>query len=82
MVHIDCPIAIWCRFLPQAEMTLNTIRSQLGAKVILFHTPDNRTSLAPHGAYGYTIGPALDHYRCVSVYLPKKRATVTANTFH
>ena len=97
---------LWCRLLPQAEMTLNMLRpcrmnpkmsaytalegeynyvknplTPLRAKVIAFNHPNNRKTWAPHGQYGWTIGPAINHYQCIKVFIPKTNAIVTADTF-
>ena len=105
-VHPNFPMNLWCRLLPQAEMTLNMLRpcrmnprmsaytalegeynylknplTPLGAKVIAFSHPNNRTTWAPHGQYGWTIGPAMDHYRCIKIYVPKTNGIITADTF-
>jgi hypothetical protein len=105
-VHPDFPMNLWCRLLPQSEMTLNMLRpcrfnpkmsaytalegefdynktplAPLGSKVIAFKPPGVRQTWAPHGTLAWTIGPAVNHYRCLSVYVPKTNATITADTF-
>ena len=45
-----------------------------GTKVVLHSKPNNRKSWALHGEQGWYIGPAFQHYRCISVYIPKTRA--------
>ena len=104
--HPDFPMNLWCRLLPQSEMTLNMLRpcrfnpkmsaytalegefdynstplAPLGSKVIAFKPPGVRQTWAPHGTLAWTIGPASNHYRCISVYVPKTNATITADTF-
>ena len=32
--------------------------------------PDQRTSFGVHGLHGWYIGPALDHYRCYTCFVP------------
>ena len=104
--HPDFPMNLWCRLLPQAEMTLNMLRPcrsnpkmsactalegefdynktplvPLGSKVLAFKPPGVRQSWAPHGTLAWTIGPAINHYRCINVCIPKTNATIAADTF-
>jgi hypothetical protein len=88
------PLHLWDRFLPQAEITLNLLRTsrlhpQLsaaayfhslvdynktafappGCKIIAHEKPVKRRTWAPHGQHGYSLGPAMHHYRCQNVYI-------------
>ena len=106
-VHPDFPLHLWCKLLPQAELTLNLVRpcrynpklsayealegnfsynhtplAPLGSKVIAHDTPQQRSTWAPHGHYGWLVGPAMDHYRCFTVFNPKTRGIAIASTFH
>lgn len=47
-----------------------------------FTIPKQRNSYEKHGKYGWVIGLAMDHYRCLSVYLPNTNATIIVDTFH
>jgi hypothetical protein len=85
---------LWDRLLPQAEITLNLLRTsrlhpQLsaaahfhgvvddnktafappGCKKIAHEQPGKRRTWAPHGHHGYSMGPAMHHYRCQNVYI-------------
>jgi hypothetical protein len=85
---------LWDRLLPQAEITLNLLRTsrlhpQLsaaahfhglvdynetsfappGCKIIAHEKPGKRRTWAPHGQHGYSLGPAMHHYRCQNVYI-------------
>jgi hypothetical protein len=85
---------LWDRLLPQAEITLNLLRTsrlhpQLsaaahfyglvdcnktafappGCKIIAHEKPGKRRTWAPHGKHGYSLGPAMHHYRCQNVYI-------------
>jgi hypothetical protein len=42
-----------------------------GTRIIAHETPGRRRTWAPHGQYGWYIGPALEHYRCYTVYITK-----------
>jgi hypothetical protein len=40
-----------------------------GCKIIEHEKPGKRRSWAPHGQHGYSLGPAMHHYRCQNVYI-------------
>ena len=40
-----------------------------GCKLIAHEPPGQRKTWAPHGVDGYSIGPAMEHYRCHNVYI-------------
>jgi hypothetical protein len=88
------PMHLWDRLLPQAEITLNLLRTsrlhpQLstaahyhelvdynktvfappGCKIIAHEKPGKLRTWAPHGQHGYSLGPAMHHYRCQNVYI-------------
>jgi hypothetical protein len=90
----DFPAHLWDRLLPQAEITLNLLRSsrlhpQLsaaahyhglidynktafvppGCKIVAHEKPSQRRTWAPHGQPGWSLGPAMNHYRCQNVYI-------------
>ena len=44
-------------------------------KIVSFDNPDNRSSWSPHGVDGFYVGPALQHHRCYTVYIPSTGAT-------
>jgi hypothetical protein len=45
-----------------------------GTRIIAHETPGRRRTWAPHGQDGWYTGPALEHYRCYTVYITKTRA--------
>jgi hypothetical protein len=45
----------------------------LGKRIIAHETPNRRRTWDPHGQDGWYIGPALEHYRCYTVYITKTR---------
>jgi hypothetical protein len=51
-----------------------------GTRIIAHETPKRRRSWAPHGQDGWYIGPALEHYRCYTVYIRKTRGERVAET--
>jgi hypothetical protein len=88
------PLHLWDRPLPQAEITLNLLRTsrlhpQLsaaahyhglvdynktafappGGKISAHEKPGKRRTWAPHGQHGYSLGPAMHHYRCQNLYI-------------
>jgi hypothetical protein len=40
-----------------------------GCKIIAHEKPAKRQTWAPHGQHGYSLGPAMHHYRCQNVYI-------------
>jgi hypothetical protein len=40
-----------------------------GCKIIAHKKPGKRRTWAPHGQHGYSLGPAMHHYRCKNVYI-------------
>jgi hypothetical protein len=39
-----------------------------GCKIIAHEKPSQRRTWAPHGQPGYSLGPAMHHYRCQKIY--------------
>jgi hypothetical protein len=93
-VNPDFPAHLWDRLLPQAEITLNLLRSsrlhpQLpaaahyhglidynktafeppGCNIIAHEKPSQRRTWAAHGQPEWSLGPAMNHYRCQNVYI-------------
>jgi hypothetical protein len=40
-----------------------------GCKIIAHEKPGKRQTWAPRGQHGYSLGPAMHHYRCQNVYI-------------
>jgi hypothetical protein len=40
-----------------------------GCKIIAHKKPGKRTTWAPHRKHGYSLGPAMHHYRCQNIYI-------------
>jgi hypothetical protein len=40
------------------------------------------TTWAPHGQDGWYVGPALEHYRCYTVYITKTRSNIIVETVY
>jgi hypothetical protein len=51
-----------------------------GTRIIAHETPGRRRTWAPHGQDGWYIGPALEHYRCYTVYITKTRSSRVVET--
>ena len=51
-----------------------------GIRVLVHVKPDERTTWSPHGADGWYTGPALESYRCYTVWLWDTRATRLCDT--
>jgi len=67
----------------QLHGTVNFLQTPIapaGTKVVIFETPKQRASWAPHGVDGFYIGPAMHHYRCYKVFVTKTKHTRIAET--
>jgi hypothetical protein len=51
-----------------------------GTIIIAHETSGRRRTWAPHGKDGWYIGPALEHYRCYTVYITKTRSNRIVET--
>ena len=56
--------------------------AQIGTKTVvhLRTTQKGRSTFGDHGVIGWTISPAMDHYRHWSFYIPKTRSTRISDT--
>jgi hypothetical protein len=52
----------------------------LGTRIISHETPNSRRIWAPHGQDGWYIGPALENYRCYTIYITKTRSERVVET--
>ena len=80
------PSRINQRLLAEAQLNgpLNFNATPLappGTKILIYETPDQQRSWAPHGVDGWYIGPARKHYQCYCIYVPNMRAECVAKTF-
>ena len=69
-----------CRFNPKVsaykalEGSFNcntTPLAPIGCKIIAHETPEKHKTWAPHGVDGFYLGPAIEHYQCHQIYVPK-----------
>jgi hypothetical protein len=51
-----------------------------GTRIISHETPGRRHTWAPHGQDCWYTGPALEHYRCYTVYIAKTRSSRIVET--
>ncbi|KAI2496471.1 hypothetical protein MHU86_18012 [Fragilaria crotonensis] len=51
-----------------------------GIRVLVHIKPNERTTWSPHGEDGWYVGPALDSYRCYTVWMWDTRATRVCDT--
>ena len=51
-----------------------------GVKVVAHTSPDKRGSWDLNGELGWYVGPAQEHYRCVTIYFPKKHMMRACDT--
>lgn len=52
----------------------------VGAKVLVYESPEERTSFADHGIEGFYVGPAWKHYRCFRVWIPSTQSFRISDT--
>jgi hypothetical protein len=53
-----------------------------GTRIVAHDTPSRRRTWAPHGQDGWYVTPALEHYRCYTVYITKTRGNRIVETVH
>jgi len=51
-----------------------------GTKVLVHERPQHRGTWSPHGTPGWYIGPAMDHYRSFTVFIPTTNSTSVSDT--
>jgi hypothetical protein len=51
-----------------------------GTRIIAHETPNRRRTWAPYGQNGWCTGPALERYRCYTVYITKNRGERVVET--
>jgi hypothetical protein len=51
-----------------------------GCKIIAHEKPGKRRTWAPHGQHGYSLGPAMHHYRCQNVYISSTASECIVDT--
>ena len=52
----------------------------LGTRILIHAKPNKRDSRSFHGEDGWYIGPAMDHYRCITCYIPSTFKTKFTDT--
>ena len=72
-------ISAWAHLHGPINLTQTPI-APAGMKVVIFESTQQRASWAPHGVDGFYVGPALQHYRCHRVFVPKTKRTRIAET--
>jgi hypothetical protein len=51
-----------------------------GCKIIAHEKPGKRRTWAPHGQHGYSLGPAMHHYRCQNIYISSTASEIIVDT--
>ena len=67
----------------QLEGTFDFTRTPLtppGTHVIIHEKPTIRQTWAPHGTDGWYVGPALHHYQCYCIWVPRTHAECIVDT--
>ena len=75
------PLMSACTTLEEEFHYADTPLAPLESLVIAGTTPSHRASWAPHGTRAWVTGPAMNHYRCLSLHVPKTNGFITADTF-
>jgi hypothetical protein len=57
-----------------------TAFSPPGCKIIAHEKPGKRRTWAPHGQHGYSLGPAMHHYRCQNIYISSTASECIVDT--
>ena len=52
----------------------------IGCKIIIHNTSNNRKSWDQRGSEGFSVGPDLQHYRCIQAIESKKKELLITNT--
>lgn len=53
-----------------------------GTRVLVHNKPSVRTTWAPHATNGWSVGPAMEHYRCHRIIMADTQAVRIADTLH
>ena len=105
LVDPNFPLSEWDRLIPQANITLNLLRTARtnpklsayaylygnfdftatplappGTKLVAHIDPTNRGTWELNGEVGWYVGPAMDHYRCITAYFLRTRTTRICDT--
>ena len=51
-----------------------------GTKIVVHAKPTDRASWGFHGRDGWTIGPSLEHYRCIKCFIPTTKSEINSDT--
>ena len=71
--RINPKLSAWAYLFGEFDY-LKTPLAPPGTKVLVHMKPNNRTTYAPNGEEGWSIGFAPEHYRCIRCYFPKTRS--------
>ncbi|CAJ1962020.1 unnamed protein product [Cylindrotheca closterium] len=67
--RINPKLSAWAQLHGHLDFN-RTPMAPSGTKVIVYETPTQRSTWAPHGLNGFYVGPAIDHYRCYRCTTP------------
>ena len=57
-----------------------TPMAPLGTKLVYHIKPDQRSTFDVRGKEAWYVGPATEHYRCVSIFIPETRREIQVDT--
>ena len=77
--RVNPNLSAWAYLFGQFDYN-STPLAPPGTKLIVHLKPHKRASWDPHGIPGFYTGPAMRHYRCYTVYIPKTRTTRITDT--
>jgi hypothetical protein len=77
--RVNPALSAWAQLHGPIDL-LQTPIAPVGTKVIIFESPEQRTSWAPHGVDGFYLSSAMSHYRCYNVFVTKTKHMRVAET--
>ncbi len=77
--RVNPKLSAWAYLFGQFNYNAAPLASP-GAIVIVHVKPHKRASWDPHSVLGYYSGPALNHYRCYTCYIPKTKSECVTDT--
>jgi hypothetical protein len=77
--RVNPKLSAWAQLNGQFDFNRTPIAPP-GIRVLVHEKPNNRTTWSPHASDGWYIGPALDSYRCYTVWMCETRATRISDT--
>ena len=77
--RVNPNISAWVYIFGQFDYS-RTPLALPGTKSVVHLKPNHRASWSPNGEEGWTVGPSLQHYRCINCYFSKTRSQRNCDT--